>query len=574
MLKFVCFYVLHVLIVPSLLLTKRLCFCPSMQLNLSRTNCFEVFGFDIFLDHKLKPWLIEVNVSPSLSSSSPLDKRIKNKLLCDTFHIIGFKPYNHREEDRLQERGNMERLHHGSSHKSRPSTGSRRNSREFVSRNVLQLSPGKLSNLSDKDMEVLYEMEEEYARRGDFTRIYPTADPDLNAYYSQFFECARYNNTLVNLWIRARGVDSLTRKGVAGEKATQKAVTSKTTKTSRSQSRLYNTHKRTSLVERQSLSRARREVEARARIAGFEMMKKELQIEQEQRDKVWDREWDRAHGHSVSSDDAYSQESNDGRVYNEEETNATLVSPRIESFGVMSKSGHISRLQQRKLETQKDSDDPKIEDDPGSVSVADHLTPRAKMAQAILESARSDFAAIQDAMRAVGGARVHKADSQKASTIRLRSEGNRSVGKHRQSKGSTSQQSIQTDVWRVGHHDQRLTKTTNNHSSMGNGSAERENHRPTTFIAIAPGRDAVLAYQERQYNRLMKKSQGRSRNNYVGRRAVPTRPPSNRQRGVEELAANAQLSGKTIELQRYAHKAPSSNNLHAAWVRGRQPRYS
>ena len=53
------------------------------------SNCFELYGFDILVDSRLKPWLLEVNVSPSLSSSSPFDRRVKTGLVADTLHLVG-----------------------------------------------------------------------------------------------------------------------------------------------------------------------------------------------------------------------------------------------------------------------------------------------------------------------------------------------------------------------------------------------------------------------------------------------------------------------------------------------------
>ncbi|RHY63573.1 hypothetical protein DYB30_002188 [Aphanomyces astaci] len=55
--------------------------------------CFELFGFDVLLDANLRPWLLEVNVFPSMSSSSPMDKRIKSILVCDTFQLVRVHTY-------------------------------------------------------------------------------------------------------------------------------------------------------------------------------------------------------------------------------------------------------------------------------------------------------------------------------------------------------------------------------------------------------------------------------------------------------------------------------------------------
>jgi len=50
--------------------------------------CFEILGFDVFLDDKLKPWILEVNHSPSFSTDSPLDFKIKKNLITDVIRLL------------------------------------------------------------------------------------------------------------------------------------------------------------------------------------------------------------------------------------------------------------------------------------------------------------------------------------------------------------------------------------------------------------------------------------------------------------------------------------------------------
>lgn len=47
-----------------------------------------MYGFDVLLDSNLKPWLIEVNASPSLSTTTEIDRQIKMNLINDTFRIV------------------------------------------------------------------------------------------------------------------------------------------------------------------------------------------------------------------------------------------------------------------------------------------------------------------------------------------------------------------------------------------------------------------------------------------------------------------------------------------------------
>lgn len=49
--------------------------------NYSGDMCFQILGFDIMLDEKAKPFLLEVNHTPSFVTDTPLDELIKKNLI-------------------------------------------------------------------------------------------------------------------------------------------------------------------------------------------------------------------------------------------------------------------------------------------------------------------------------------------------------------------------------------------------------------------------------------------------------------------------------------------------------------
>ncbi|XP_010116464.1 PREDICTED: tubulin polyglutamylase TTLL6, partial [Chlamydotis macqueenii] len=76
--------------------------------------CFEILGFDILLDRKLKPWLLEVNHSPSFTTDSRLDREVKDALLCDTINLINVHACNKRkvlEEDKQRAKDRLLQPH-------------------------------------------------------------------------------------------------------------------------------------------------------------------------------------------------------------------------------------------------------------------------------------------------------------------------------------------------------------------------------------------------------------------------------------------------------------------------------
>lgn len=71
---------MHDLIIHTLLSVQRVI--------INDKHCFELYGFDLLMDDNLKPWLLEVNASPSLTASTPDDYELKHNLLDDMMTIL------------------------------------------------------------------------------------------------------------------------------------------------------------------------------------------------------------------------------------------------------------------------------------------------------------------------------------------------------------------------------------------------------------------------------------------------------------------------------------------------------
>jgi hypothetical protein len=51
-------------------------------------RCFELLGMDVLLDENLKPWLLELNHSPSFHCDAVVDKSIKHPMLSELLDIV------------------------------------------------------------------------------------------------------------------------------------------------------------------------------------------------------------------------------------------------------------------------------------------------------------------------------------------------------------------------------------------------------------------------------------------------------------------------------------------------------
>ena len=160
-----------------------------------KNSCFELLGFDIMLDSAFNPWLLEVNLTPSLNCDSPIDQKIKSELIADMFTMIRIVP--------LDQRNYVDRGHKTETAKFNPYVTSNTYSKSKIRSVKLrkQNTSVKKNILTRSEKEALRETESEYKKRGKFRRIFPTEN---YIYYKAFFEEERPLNTLISDYLLAQ----------------------------------------------------------------------------------------------------------------------------------------------------------------------------------------------------------------------------------------------------------------------------------------------------------------------------------------------------------------------------------
>ncbi|XP_066483529.1 tubulin polyglutamylase TTLL5 isoform X2 [Tiliqua scincoides] len=158
-----------------------------------RGVCFELYGFDVLIDSTLKPWLLEVNLSPSLACDAPLDLKIKASMISDMFTLVGFVCQDPGQRSSRASYYSSEARRNPYQKSQRPASAQSRSTNAKLRSRPLSASDAEMKNLmpsarekvsgkhvgsmlglSMEEIKALRRVKDEYERRGGFIRIFPT----------------------------------------------------------------------------------------------------------------------------------------------------------------------------------------------------------------------------------------------------------------------------------------------------------------------------------------------------------------------------------------------------------------
>jgi len=176
----------------SSILKQQSAFCAFPFLNR------EVFGMDILIDSNFKPWILEMNISPSMQTATEEDTKVKAPLIADLLNMwrMEFLQKNDVEAVDLSYRCKPLEIHKSVEHAVKETENL-----DFYAKTG-KICPEILSKLTDADLRYLMNFEDEFALRGDFDLIYPSADT-IATYlpYIDKTENCHYPNLLLIAWV-------------------------------------------------------------------------------------------------------------------------------------------------------------------------------------------------------------------------------------------------------------------------------------------------------------------------------------------------------------------------------------
>uniref|UniRef100_A0A4W6E463 Tubulin tyrosine ligase-like family, member 7 n=1 Tax=Lates calcarifer TaxID=8187 RepID=A0A4W6E463_LATCA len=152
----------------------------------SDSVCFEVLGFDIILDRKLKPWLLEINRAPSFGTDQKIDYDVKKGVLLNALKLLNIRASDKKRNLAQQKAEAQRRLYgHGSMKKLSAASSDWEKQRHTLERRREELK----ERLAQVRKQISRE-EHEKQHLGNYRRIYPPDDKLLLEKYESLLSAA------------------------------------------------------------------------------------------------------------------------------------------------------------------------------------------------------------------------------------------------------------------------------------------------------------------------------------------------------------------------------------------------
>uniref|UniRef100_A0A8C7L339 Tubulin tyrosine ligase-like family, member 7 n=1 Tax=Oncorhynchus kisutch TaxID=8019 RepID=A0A8C7L339_ONCKI len=152
----------------------------------SDSVCFEVLGFDIILDRKLKPWLLEINRAPSFGTDQKIDYDVKKGVLLNALKLLNIRASD-KKRNLAQQKAEAQRRLYGQGSMKKLSAAS---SEAEKQRHTLERRKEELKEQLTQVRKQISREEHEKRHLGNYRRIYPPDDKLLLEKYESLLSAA------------------------------------------------------------------------------------------------------------------------------------------------------------------------------------------------------------------------------------------------------------------------------------------------------------------------------------------------------------------------------------------------